>query len=389
MKSSLILCGALALVAAGCRTNPNQVLIEREHRELEDENYQLEDELKQSQTALESCRRENLALKKGGVGIGDGDLAPPIGRSRDATPVMPKIDLGTPAEPSTDATPHLEKAPIDRGPGLTKPTAEKPAMRDDGAPAEPSGGGDAPRLKSGDSQAARSGAVRPASLSVDIEHLSINRWLTGPSSFGTKPGNEGLTVVFGPRDAAGRPLETSGDVSIVVIDPQAEGEDRRVARWDFSAPEVAAHYRQTSLVKALRFELVWPDAPPKHDDVKLYVRLTTSDGRKFDDNFPLHLKKGAASEPQAWNKAAPSPLQQWAPATGPIDSPQSADVPIGLADTRPAKLDGHDGDWRISKSAQPAEDHPKPSSEVSNAASPPISPPPRSAKARPTWSPYR
>lgn len=46
----------LCLVAAGCRVDPNIVLLERENRELEDRIYQLEDALARTQGGLESCQ---------------------------------------------------------------------------------------------------------------------------------------------------------------------------------------------------------------------------------------------------------------------------------------------------------------------------------------------
>ena len=59
----------LFLLAAGCRTNQNLVLLERENRDLEDALFQLEYD-------LEVCREENAALSEcQGTGCRDGRSA--------------------------------------------------------------------------------------------------------------------------------------------------------------------------------------------------------------------------------------------------------------------------------------------------------------------------
>ena len=75
----------------------------------------------------------------------------------------------------------------------------------------------------------------------------------------------------------------------MVIDPELTGAAARVARWDFTAAEAASHYQQTALAKGFRFQLLWPNKPPEHERVRLYVRFTTPDGRKFEAEHALHL----------------------------------------------------------------------------------------------------
>ena len=71
---------SLPLVALGCRTNPNEMQLERESRMLEDKIYHLESLLDDCHSAREATIRENEALKKE-LASGDrgaaGDYSPP------------------------------------------------------------------------------------------------------------------------------------------------------------------------------------------------------------------------------------------------------------------------------------------------------------------------
>ncbi len=101
MKAGLLawICLACSLVL-GCRTNPNQVLMEREHRELEDENFDLQDQLEHCQRELEALRQQNGGPARTGPATGtippvDRDVAPPrVIRPPSEIPPLPKIDLG-------------------------------------------------------------------------------------------------------------------------------------------------------------------------------------------------------------------------------------------------------------------------------------------------------
>ena len=75
------------LVALGCRTDPNQILLEQEARMLEDRVYQLQGCLADCQAAREAAIRENESLKKqldGDRGSGGDDRGPASTRRRAA-----------------------------------------------------------------------------------------------------------------------------------------------------------------------------------------------------------------------------------------------------------------------------------------------------------------
>ncbi len=193
--------------------------------------------------------------------------------------------------------------------------------------------------------------------------------LTGGHSSTGKPPDDGLVVVFSARDSSGQTISAAGDVAIVVIDPQLEGAASRIARWDFAAVEVASHYRQTGLTRGFHFDLVWPEAAPRHRELKLFVRVTTPEGHRLEAEQAIHVRV-AGDSANTWTKAAAP--DGWEPATSDNDADEHPAPPPIVANN----------------SAKP-----RPREAVVDrgaAADESESDPPITAAAhRPAWSPYR
>jgi hypothetical protein len=348
---SLILCAGL-LWLAGCRSDPNRELLERELRDHEDEIFGLQNQLEDKCHELEACRRENAKLKSGAGTAADENerRETPLFRPKPPAelPTMPKIDLGTPdTSPPVPPTPPAKKSPDSPDSARRGSRSVRPAALDDD-PAE-----------------SRFAANR--ATGGQVERLSINHLMTGGHSFSGQPGDDGLLVVFALRDRAGQAVQSDGDVSIVAIDPQISGDEGRLARWDFAAPEVAAHFRSL-LATGYHFELLWPKRPPRHTDLKLYVRFTTADGQRYEESQSVHIRlPGDPPAAQAWAK--PEAPNRWSAAAFPNGAqfdpnPPRATAPLA---SRPAAKSEP-----ATESAQDDDD-----------------PPPRSVPRRPTWSPYR
>jgi hypothetical protein len=249
---------SLPLIALGCRTNPNEMQLERESRMLEDKIFHLESLLDDCHSAREATIRENEALKKelagGDRGAGPGYAPPsvelpssvrePSRRSRRKEPEMP-LEAPTIELPEGSDTP-----PMGLGPG------NAPAVAVEGTPTA----------------------------------LVINRRLTGGMDRDGQQGDEGILVVVEPRDAAGQLVKTPGTVSVVVLDPAEQGAAARVARWDFAADEVTGHFQNTVFGRGLQFELPWPDHPPKNRDLQLFVRFTTASGEKLTSDTKIQIR---------------------------------------------------------------------------------------------------
>jgi hypothetical protein len=115
----------------------------------------------------------------------------------------------------------------------------------------------------------------------EASSLMINPRLTGGLDMNGQPGDEGVMVVVEPRDAQGKLVRSEGKLSLMVVDPQQEGVQGRIARWDFTPEETDAAWRKSLLGQGLHFELPWPNQPPQVDRLRLYVRLVTSSGQKI------------------------------------------------------------------------------------------------------------
>ena len=303
MKTILLVCG-LCLVVGGCRGGGGSELLERELRLQEDRLFQLQDALDQCQAMLDASRRENQAIKKeiisgdrgaateSGVpgGISGPTIEMPAGDDEPASRLTPPKRGGSPRrklESEPEIVPGVEVEPGMPDEPEVVPADEIPAYED------------APRKRVGG---------RGASTAVTdkrIVKLALNKQLTGGLSHDGQAGDEGIMVVFEPRNAAGQLVKESGDVSIVVIDPAVSGPAARVARWDYTSDEVSQHFRKTALGQGLYFELPWPSQPPKHKKVQLFVRYTTTDGRKITADQPINVDSNDR-QVKNWKQSASS-----------------------------------------------------------------------------------
>lgn len=325
----------VCLVGAGCRTDPNIVLLERENRELEDAIYELQACLDQYQHELEACRQANLALetKLAGESAGTQDSTRPQPTPDRAQPIpspkgpallpetppppSPRKPAPSPIQPDTLAPPKIEL------PGEPLPEGQVPeTFRNPGTPdsAIPLPGSSAPGSAEipGKSAQATPDNTRVAAVVLRPEK-------TGGHNADGRGGDDGLRAVIEPRDADGRPCLAAGPVSVVVLDPAIAGEAARVARWDFTAEEIAG----LTSDDGIRLEMLWPQSPPVHDKLHLYVRYTTEDGRQLQADCPIDVTAGGRTD-------------RWAPALlPPAVSETGQQPPAGQDKTaiRPAPRD--------------------------------------------------
>jgi hypothetical protein len=121
-----------------------------------------------------------------------------------------------------------------------------------------------------------------------IHSIAVGRGTRGIDTDGV-PGDDGVLVVLEARNNRGEAVVPAAEVTVVVIDPAIEGEGGRYARWDFEPDGTAALYRPADARESggAYFDLAWPDAPPAHDRLKLFIRLTTADGRRLEASRDL------------------------------------------------------------------------------------------------------
>ncbi len=120
--------------------------------------------------------------------------------------------------------------------------------------------------------------TRKPNVDAHITHIVIQAERTARSAHGA---GHDLQVLVQPRNADGNYVSLPAKVSLVVLDDERKGEESRVARWDFDASEISRLFRKTERGSGIHFELDWPEDKVPGDQLHLYVRYTTVDGRKL------------------------------------------------------------------------------------------------------------
>ena len=323
------------LCMVGCKSDLNQQLLERELRMQEDQIYQLQDQLAERCALLDRTNSENSSLKKQ-LGVVDPNaslparISIPPGISAPAKPLR----MAPPAAiaPPVLVPPSIEVNPLENAPPVTvprmspqslsvpppillaptedtttllkKPTSVPGASLSD----EPGPSFDLPSPRTSDllevpleplPDSAAAPTVRVLSWEESlaeegrISRIVLNEQKTLAYDANNDGFDDGITVVFEPRDQDERLVRAAGDVSVVLIDTTLSGDAARVARWEIPSKEALTHFRGSTRARGLHLLLKWPQARPVSSDLRLFVRLTSFDGRHFDAEtaMPLHAHK--------------------------------------------------------------------------------------------------
>jgi len=321
MKHWQIACATLTLfVIPGCRINPNIAILERELRRQEDEIYRLRDCIRDMQEAGQPCGSSATA----------GTNSPDSQRGESASPQRSNATIG-----SGDAGPlkiEMPSRPSSVVPDSLKPppgSAPLDIPKDRESSEAPSHGGGSgligPSLGGGD----KDFSARPMEDSRLTASIALDRSLTGGIP-GTDGGRDsGLLVVVEPRDANGRVIAAPAEMVVVLLDSALRDEDGMaacVARWEFSASQTASMWRRRGPEGAIHLTLTWPDAPPQHDQLHLFVRYITRDGRNLEANQPIELARSGATASKPHDHRANGPAATQAAASSrpgrPVWTPQ-------------------------------------------------------------------
>lgn len=298
-RSSLLLVFA-CVAAVGCRKDPYVDayfdMLNAEKRGLEDRIYELEYNYEVALKDLEECRAKLAANGEGGAAAakkGTGTKTKPSqAESAEEPDLLPKIELPPGFNSSPGKAPDTGKAPASSPPARS--TQVEPA-----APVVLAAAEMPVSAEDGDDAAAS-----------QVTHIFLNPRLTGGQDFDGQPGDDGLSVLVEPRDSRGQFVSRPGKVSIVVLDPAETGDSARIARWDFEADVAAKLLRASSLDRGLHFRMPWPDRPPTHDRLHVFVRYWCPDGRQLEAERQLTIRLPSQTV-ESWtprpDRAAPAP----------------------------------------------------------------------------------
>jgi hypothetical protein len=307
----------LIVLVSGCATGPyvnsHIETVNTEYRQLEDYVYKLEEENARLCQELE-------ALKGTGGTIKSPSSAPtrvnPFRRPSTTTPPRTRGD----AAPSEDS-PIIElpsPTPSSSSPG-TRSTTNRPSL----APSEPTAPADTPpsiepprlQLEIPEPKTDELLPVPPATRDINIPkasdpispkptnkkvtHLFLNPTLTGAADFDGRPGDDGLRIVLQPRNSENEFVREAGPLSVVLLDPERQGEAARIARWDFDQSN-SRQLLAASDGRGIKLEVPWPAAAPHANHLKLFVRYETADGRKLTADKDIYLNAQASAVSGGW-----------------------------------------------------------------------------------------
>jgi len=361
--------GMVSLSLAGCRTDPAIPLLERDNRLKEDEIYRLRwriEDLEETIQELQRCPVTPPPTRGETTAPRTRPSSEPMSRPPSHIPPLPTHEepVTGPSIPNTlpdlkppSVTVPENAAPENEIPERFLPKNQRPgdSDRSNWSPAE---------------AAARSGSAVTIVDNTSVAHITINPSLTGGYGRGGRTGDGGLLMVVEPRDLMGKVLAAPGDISVVLLDPAESGAAARIGRWDFTAAQTA------DLVNGdpdpgIYLALPWPAGRPRRDQLKLFVRYVTRDGRKLQVERPISI---AATTSQAveWSPREAGPIVETpAPAERWRESP-----PERLPNVEPERP--RSPEWAAERT--PSQDSPS-ERTASRDAEP--------ARRRPVWSPNR
>jgi hypothetical protein len=299
-STTIVAAAVIAAALSGCRVDPYQDVREREWRRLEDEIYCRDDMIAELEAQLDSCRRENDALKRRGGGSSSSSADEPLPLPNVTVPdddvppeelkdfAPPKTDLGT------EAPPPLGQVP-------------PPRRRANLLPVNHEATTSTATTSSGEPNAAA--LTQTANCGPPVT-LALNRRITGGNDTDGCFGDEGILAVVEARDAAGQLVPAPGAMTVVLHDPMASG-DRGVI---FTAHEVAERFRAGPFGAGVNFDLPWPNRPPQRSLLRLEVRCLTPDGKTLATTRKISVDL----------RDSPSSAQKLAPSATPTSSPMAS-----------------------------------------------------------------
>ena len=295
----------------------------RQVNALERENSQLNGLLWEMEFQLESLEDENSDLKRrlADEDQDQGESEPRPRRAKEPVKAEP-FDPGEfrpptiefPSEPSPDGTvpdsllPGPTSARSPAVPGVSATSHEEPAILE-------------PSIE----------VVPPEEVSLDsrrIKRIALAP-LIGTLHSDNKPGDDGLVIVVEPWDGSNQMLADAARITVVLIDPAESGEAARYAQWQFDAKEAAKLFRDGDL-PGLHLELPWPGDPPRHDQLHLFVRYTTSDGRQLEADSLVEVELGGRGRWVATEAPRLRPYEQ------PVQPANMAPTPPAIPHLLPA-----------------------------------------------------
>lgn len=329
----LLLVAALCLTGCSGRRDMSVELLERENRILEDLIWQWHDAYEAKCAELDSCKHAYRSP------------------TNDANETLPNPARTRPASDRSTTTTHRPESdglemPLVEGPAEEIPAPANRSVtpggpKDDGKtsrlPTPPIRSG-ASRRRKDVSQVAAGDIEGGEEVDANVVSIVLNKQLTGGYDFDDKrTGDEGVMVVIEPRNSAGCYVPVPGPVTVIVMDPAAEADAQKVARWEFDAADATKFLRKSAFGRGFHMELHWPGELPAHRALRVVARYQTADGRTLETFKDIEVDLAGSGSSGRWTPMAPVP--------GERDPASPRELPVPPTSR---------GDWSLPKPPVPA-----------------------------------
>ena len=138
-----------------------------------------------------------------------------------------------------------------------------------------------------------------------VSQLLIDSRQTHGVNLDRTTGDDGLHIVLQPVNAEGQMVLAPGKVTVVLLDPNKQGEAARVGKWEFDA-DFVRYQLHTAKRRHIALDIPWAEIRPDSSQLSLFVRYESPEGRSIDANeqVQIHLP-GDPTIQTAWTPRAP------------------------------------------------------------------------------------
>ena len=133
-----------------------------------------------------------------------------------------------------------------------------------------------------------------------VSSIRINTSVSRGQTIDQVPGDDKLKLLLQPIDAMGEVMEQAGNLSISVIDEEADQGEQQIGYWEFVQSEAELFFARDEFDnRGILLELPWEDRIPTHSNLSVYVRFETLDGRVLDTTEYVTIDPPNLSNPQS------------------------------------------------------------------------------------------
>lgn len=137
-------------------------------------------------------------------------------------------------------------------------------------------------------------ATNGSSGAHPVTQIDISSGSTRGEDVDGQPGDEGVVVLIQPKDRNGVLIKESGEVTVSLIDPGADHEGQRIGLWKFTPQEMRLfEVKNEHSEQGYLLHLPWDGQIPSSQDLLLYVRYWTNDGRRLETSTRLSINPPA------------------------------------------------------------------------------------------------